>query len=92
MQLKIGDLSPLLPTLQLHKLWNGTFQHKKMQDFLVHSFQVELDKTAAVQLGGDLIGHLDSFEAQMGSPSSLLRYSPHRGLQLPKPKSSTQVA
>jgi diacylglycerol kinase family enzyme len=92
MQLKIGDLSPLLPTLQLHKLWKGTFQHKRMQDFLVHSFNVELDQKAAVQLGGDLVGHLDSFEAKMGSPSSLLRYAPYQGLQLPKPSSSTQVA
>ena len=92
MQLKIGDLSPLLPTLQLRKLWTGTFQHKRMQDFLVHSFNVELDKKAAIQLGGDLIGHLDSFKAQMGSPSSLLRYGPHQGLELPKPKSSTRVA
>ena len=83
MNLRIADISPIIPALNLKGLWQGTFTHDRLHDFLVKDFRVELDKTAAVQMGGDIAGHLDHFDVSLTQPASMLRYAPYPGMRLP---------
>jgi diacylglycerol kinase family enzyme len=83
MHLKIADLSPLIPAMSLRKLWNGTFKHDRIWNFLVSGFKVELSHKAAMQMGGDIIGHMTSLDVGMSQPAAMLRYGPYQGLRLP---------
>jgi diacylglycerol kinase family enzyme len=83
MHIRIADVSPIIPALHLKSLWQGTFNHDRVHDFLAKDFRVELSDQAAIQMGGDIVGHLDHLDVSMSKPTSMLRYAPYPGLRLP---------
>lgn len=88
MQLRVADLSPIKPVLKFAQMWQGTYRHERLWDFLAQDFSVELSGKAAIQLGGDIVGRESHFEVSFTEPASLLRYghyeSPHLKLPLIK--------
>jgi diacylglycerol kinase family enzyme len=85
MQLRIADISPIKPVLQLHKMWRGTYRHERLWDFLASDFSIELSHNAAMQLGGDIVGHERHMDVSLGAPSSLLRYGRYHSPELKLP-------
>jgi len=85
MHLRVADFSPLWPVLRLDKMWRGTYQHKRLWDFLASEFSVELTTPAAVQLGGDIVGHLRRLDVALSRPASVLRYGEYEGVAVDLP-------
>ena len=83
MQLRLGDFSPIIPALKMKSLWDGTITHPRLWDYLVSDCHVELNRDAAIQLGGDIIGRTESFQLSLGAPANCLRYRPLAGAALP---------
>ena len=83
MQLRLGDFSPIIPALKMKSLWDGTLQHPKLWDYLVSDCRVELNRDAALQLGGDIVDRVESFELTLGDPATCLRYQSIIGTPLP---------
>ena len=81
MQVRVADFSPLRTTLSLPKVWRGEFKHPKLWDFLASDFQVSLSEEAALQMGGDVVGHADRFEVKMSRPATVLRFGEYQGIK-----------
>ncbi len=90
MHLRVADHSPIWPVMRIDKMWRGTYQNKRLWDFLASDFSVELSSRAAVQLGGDIVGHLDRLDVSLSGPASLLRYGDYEGIpvDLPAPRAA----
>jgi len=81
MQVRVADFSPLVTTLSLSKVWRGEFKHPKLWDFLASDFKVSLSQEAALQMGGDVVGHGDGFEVNMSRPATVLRFGEYQGIR-----------
>lgn len=82
MQIRIADFSPLITTLYLPKIWKGDFTHRRLWDFLASEFEVTLSEKAALQMGGDVIGHARQFKVDMSTPADVLRFGEYKGIKL----------
>jgi diacylglycerol kinase family enzyme len=57
-QLRVG--APPIPAILANlwpRVWNGSFRHEKLKDFLVKDVVVESDRELPYQVGGDAAGH-----------------------------------
>lgn len=81
MQLRIVDANPLVTALSLPKIWKGDFKHPKVWDFLATDFQVSISEEAALQMGGDVVGHGDRFDVKMTRPATVLRFGEYQGIK-----------
>ena len=81
MQIRIADFSPLITTLYLPKIWKGDFSHRRLWDFLASDFEVSLSESAALQMGGDVIGHARHFKVDMSTPADVLRFGEYKGIK-----------
>lgn len=81
MQIRIADFSPMITALYLPKIWSGKFTHPKLWDFLASDFEVTLSSSAALQMGGDVVGRADSFKVSMSKPASVLRFGEYKGIK-----------
>jgi|LauGreDrversion4_2_1035121.scaffolds.fasta_scaffold211562_2 hypothetical protein len=92
MHLRVADFSPIWPVLRLDKMWRGTYQHKRLWDFLASDFSIALSTPAAVQLGGDIVGHLSHLDVSLSAPASLLRYGDYEGAEVDLPRVPRQIS
>ena len=92
MQVRIVDFSPLTTVLYLPKIWRGEFSHPRLWDFLVSDFEVSLSKDAALQMGGDVIGHSDRFKVNMSPPSDVLRFGEYKGVRFKSAARQEEIA
>ena len=81
MQIRIADFSPLITTLYLPKIWKGEFSHRRLWDFLASDFEVSLSESAALQMGGDVIGYAKHFKVDMSTPADVLRFGEYKGIK-----------
>jgi len=64
-QLRVVDVGPLMLASHVHKIWNGTFAHPGIHDFLVDHVSVHYEQPIPLQVGGDLIGDRTDYEARL---------------------------
>jgi diacylglycerol kinase family enzyme len=57
-QLRVGSTPiPIILAKLWPSVWNGTFRHAELKDFLVKDVVIESDRALPYQLGGDASGH-----------------------------------
>jgi diacylglycerol kinase family enzyme len=61
------------------KVWNGTWRHEKVLDFLVRDVEVESDRPLPYQVGGDAAGHKTKLGFQVAdTPMPMARLATER--------------
>lgn len=57
--LRLSNVNPLGATLNMPKLWNGSYRNKNhVWDFLVRDVVIEVDRPVPLQHSGDLVGEV----------------------------------
>ncbi|HLV61328.1 MAG TPA: diacylglycerol kinase family protein [Fredinandcohnia sp.] len=76
MQLRIANVPALTAIAHLGAVWNGTFTHPKLHDFLVQEVEVRSREKLPLQVGGDAEGFVNRFEFRLAPRSvELVDYS-----------------
>jgi len=76
MQLRIANVPPLTILSHLGSIWNGTFRHPRLLDFLVEEVEVRSREKLPLQVGGDAEGFGNAFEFRLAPRSvELVDYS-----------------
>jgi len=78
MQLRIGSTPPLTILKGLWpRLWNGTFRHPDMHDFLLKDVEITSSEPLDLQVGGDAAGMTDSVRFSVAQePVEMLTLGP----------------
>lgn len=76
MQLRISNVPTWTCLAHVGAIWNGTFTHPKLHDFLVQEVEVRSREKLPLQVGGDAEGFVNSFEFRLAPRSvELVDYS-----------------
>lgn len=79
MQLRIANVPPLTILSHLGSIWNGTFRHPRLLDFLVESVVIRSSESLPLQVGGDAEGFGTEFEFRLAPRSvELVDFSEER--------------
>lgn len=76
MQLRVANVPTWTILSHLGPIWNGTFSHPHLHDFLVEEVEVRSKEKLPLQVGGDAEGFVNSFEFRLAPRSvELVDYS-----------------
>src|SRR5690606_11850331 len=69
MQLRVANVPTWTILSHLSSVWNGTFTHPQLHDFLVEEVEVRSREKLPLQVGGDAEGFVTSFEFRLAPRS-----------------------
>ncbi|MBJ6763855.1 hypothetical protein JGU66_24050 [Myxococcaceae bacterium JPH2] len=80
MQLRLGQVTPTQVLTNLHKLWNGRWNHEGIHDFHTQGATIRFNRPMPFQVGGDAAGYRDEVTLAV-APESIELLDFHGAMQ-----------